>query len=914
MLFRDSDMVQHIRQKARVSGEGRVVQAGRDQVNIEGDVVNVYPGAHDPSEFARVSVTPPKGLHPRHLHGRDAVLRALGADGIEPLRGSVTVLHGMGGVGKSAVALSLASIVQDNGIQVFWVRASDAEGIPAALRQIAAKLVGSENHARQVAAGVLAPVDLVWEALDASSRPWLLVIDGADAPAEIERTLEPAWLRGSMTGAVLVTTRLGSPDLWPAEASMIKLEPLDPASGTELLLDLAGGSEAQWQAADLLSRRLGGIPLALRLAGRCISQPLSPLRDFATFHAALDKDFANVVDRAVDASVRPRSDGDARDLVMQTWEVSLDALEWQGVPHVRSIMRVLSCWAAQSVPVELLSPKVLLRTHGSDEGPWDPLAVERALSALHAVGLIDIVDESPVIQPVEGSTFYHWTGDVRTHRCVVVHPLVSEVNAAKLMGSPGRASAWAAAARCIGAMRGGWGAPSSAGLWQLLVPHLAATAARLPADLPELFETIVETQMYLSRYLRLSGQYESGHRTSRALHDRLSSISPSDGCRFQIVYECAEWAWHMSRLEEANALVSSACHLAERTFGKQNFHTLMARELAIAIHTELGNLSSGELLARELCQELEDLPQFPYLSMQAHHHLATTLRESGRLEEAEVYSRKAVGLMDGLNVAPFTRAVLQHELGVIWWHRGHLDRARRLLERVLLLQKKSLPPWHPSILVTRYDIASIRGIEGNLVRALFEFMDIQLIEQDVLGDDHRNTLQTKHQVGQLLVQLKELDRAEAILDQVEEGYRSGGLLGRTADVLSTRHERVHILAQRGRHREAHREWRQILAEEQRSLSAEHPSTLRTHYNWAVCWARLGFPALARAEMRKVLAARRRVLGPNHYETLEAVQTLADLGRLPAKGWSFGGTGRANIPRNRQERRSKGGSQGPTPAQ
>ncbi|WP_327675160.1 tetratricopeptide repeat protein [Kitasatospora sp. NBC_00458] len=97
------------------------------------------------------------------------------------------------------------------------------------------------------------------------------------------------------------------------------------------------------------------------------------------------------------------------------------------------------------------------------------------------------------------------------------------------------------------------------------------------------------------------------------------------------------------------------------------------------------------------------------------------------------------------------------------------------------------------------------------------------------------------------------------------------------------------------------------------MGADHPSTLRTHYNWAICWATLGFPGVARIEMEKVVAARRRVLGADHHETAQAVRMLADLTRLPPAGWRFGGRGRRrNVPTNRRERRQRGNSPGSGP--
>ncbi|MGY5106973.1 tetratricopeptide repeat protein, partial [Streptomyces sp. 900105245] len=200
----------------------------------------------------------------------------------------------------------------------------------------------------------------------------------------------------------------------------------------------------------------------------------------------------------------------------------------------------------------------------------------------------------------------------------------------------------------------------------------------------------------------MTGQYETGYKAAMSLHGQLERFQPGNKTHFVVKLEYAEWAWHMSRLEMADALIAEALDLAEGSVNSNSFLALAARELAIAIHAERGFLELGERMARKLCQELETIPKFPQLLMQALHHLATILRQSGKLDEAEENSRQAVHLMGQTQIPPFTRAVVLHELGVILWHRGHLDKARQLLDEVLQLQKASLPPWHPSTLVTRY--------------------------------------------------------------------------------------------------------------------------------------------------------------------------------------------------------------------
>ncbi|WP_329066771.1 tetratricopeptide repeat protein [Streptomyces sp. NBC_01429] len=904
MRYRDDGLI-YIRQNAESAGSGTNIQAGRDQFVFDSGTVHVhFNGLQSPSA-PPVSLRPPVNLRPPQLHGRESAFRDLGGGDLAALMGCITVLSGLGGIGKSALALTIANYARSAGATVLWVHASGGSEVSEAFRQIATKLCPQGSEGGETLLDRLNTADLAWEALHASEKPWLLVFDNADDPARLHQDLGPNWLEPSASGAVLVTTRQAHLDVWPPGTRLKRLGPLDHEAGADMLLALSGSSApdpAERGAARELAERLGGVPLALRAAGLCVAQPFSPIQDLKAFGQALDRDFPNVVDRAATTSPHSSTIEDARSLVMQTWEVSLDALEQQGLPQVRPIMRTLSCWASRPVPVALLSPKVLARTHRLEAGRWDSVAVERALNALSAVGLIDVADENSDGPSAEADAFYHRRSDMSWRRCVIVHPLVAEVNAAHLERSPHRARTWAAAVRCLGALRDTEDQEATA-QWPFAVPHMMAVAGRLPPSLEELFETVVNTHMYLSRYLRMVGRYDIAHKCAMALRARLATFTPNDRIRYLVELNAAEWAWNMSRLDEADTMSAAACRLAVSSLGPDSIEFYVARALAVAIHSELGSLESGAKMARELCADMDDKPHLPYLGMQAHHHFATILRQSGRLDEAENHSRRAVESSDCLEPGPFTQAIIRHELGVILWHRGHLDRALTVLSEVLRQQRSFLPAWHPSVLVTRYDIASIHSLQGNSIRAFTDFMDIWLAEQDLLGKDHYKTLQTRHQVGQILVEIGEIDQAEPLLSEVEAEYETQGLQGRLTDLLSTRHERVHIAAQRGQHVEAHQGWRRILNEEQRNLGARHPSTLRTHYNWAFCWAVLGSPSVARAEMRKVLVARRDVLGINHYETKQAADMLTALARQQSKKWRFGGNRRRNVPVNRAARRN-----------
>lgn len=75
-----------------------------------------------------------------------------------------------------------------------------------------------------------------------------------------------------------------------------------------------------------------------------------------------------------------------------------------------------------------------------------------------------------------------------------------------------------------------------------------------------------------------------------------------------------------------------------------------------------------------------------------------------------------------------------------------------------------------------------------------------------------------------------------------------------------------LLARQGRYEPAERELRELLAAQARTLGPDHPATLAARHDYALVLAQLGLHARAALELGDLLAARVRILGPEHRDT------------------------------------------------
>ena len=126
------------------------------------------------------------------------------------------VLHGLGGCGKTRLALEAAFAAQQRGTEVWWMSAAGPGVLAAGMRALGRRLGVTDAELEHGDAA-----DVIWQRLAGRQDPWLLVIDNADDPQVLAGAGTcvaegRGWLRpvAGQAGMVLVTSRDGSPASW----------------------------------------------------------------------------------------------------------------------------------------------------------------------------------------------------------------------------------------------------------------------------------------------------------------------------------------------------------------------------------------------------------------------------------------------------------------------------------------------------------------------------------------------------------------------------------------------------------------------------------------------------------------------------------------------------------------------------
>ena len=178
-------------------------------------------------------------------------------------------ISGLGGIGKTQIALEYAYRYGHEYQAVLWAQADSSEALVLSYSKLASLLHLSEKDATDKSVVVEAVKQWL-----ATHNHWLLILDNADEIALVDDFLPEV-----VPGHVLLTTRaqahgtlahgLAVQEMEPAEGALLLLRRAKVLAG-DATLEQAPGADRK--AALELAKELGGLPLALDQAGAYIEE------------------------------------------------------------------------------------------------------------------------------------------------------------------------------------------------------------------------------------------------------------------------------------------------------------------------------------------------------------------------------------------------------------------------------------------------------------------------------------------------------------------------------------------------------------------------------------------------------------------------------------------------------------------
>ncbi|MFG3052985.1 FxSxx-COOH system tetratricopeptide repeat protein [Kitasatospora sp. NPDC048239] len=693
--------------------------------------------------------------------GRDEDLawlrRVLTSDGSSAVTQASTV-HGLGGIGKTTLALHYAHRYRDHYALTWWINAESPARIERSMADLGLLLYPSW-------AGKAAEQERTAWAIHwlHCHRGWLLVFDNAEDPAD----LRP--YTGALAGGHhLITTRRATG--WPRTTPTRALGTLAPEEAARLLCSHASGdtepTPGDLRDARLLAADLGHLPLALDQAGAYLAQ--HPTVSIDTYRRTLDSKLAKAADGV-----------DPERTITRTWTHTLAALEERN-PLAITVLNTLAWIAPDDIPVTLLG-------HLDTE---EQLA--EALGLLRSYSMITL-----------------------TRDTLGIHRLVQTV-LRKQPDHPGRRDAERALDTALDALP----EPEQhrpAPAWDRLVPHLTALAATTPPDhredlaarhyftaaqylyhqghdartIPLRHTVLADCEQRLgdthpdtltSRH-NLAASYDSAGHLDRAVAMYEATLAQSETIlghthphtlatrnNLAAAYES------VGRVELAIALAGQNLAQCEAVLGETHPNTIAARSNLAHIHASTNGLSRAiPLLESTLAQCEAVLGETHLDTLVTRNNLATAYATAGDphraipiYETALEHSEQILGTAHPQTLA--SRSNLAHA----YRKAGDLDRAVALSEANLPQCEAVLGEAHPDTIANRSDLAFIYSLLGRLDRALLLYETVLAQREQTLGTTHPDTLVTRNNVAYICQELGDLDRAiplyESVLAQAEQDF------------------------------------------------------------------------------------------------------------------------------------------------
>jgi hypothetical protein len=629
---------------------------------------------------------------PGRVAGREQLLSEMHAR-LGAARGvGVVALCGLGGVGKTTVALEYAYRQLQHYQVVWFFHAEQATDLLAQFHELAQVLDAGEGD----------PVAAVHAALAAHPGRWLLVLDNLKDHAAARR-----WLPAKGTGHVLVTTQDGH---WPVEQA-VEVPALDQDAAAGFLLDRTMSADVA--SARAVAEELGLLPLALEQAAAYVE---TTGRSLAQYLELLRANRAAVLERGAPAAHAVP--------VVATWSLALAELEVAS-PGSLVLLRTAAFLAPEDIPFRLLLPEHLVLP-GAGLGT-EVLAQVRALCA----GPLTLDDA------VAGLRRYSLIGPPGA--TFSVHRLVQAVTHDQL--PPRDREAWRAVAAALVesavpqdiSVRAVWSACRS------LLAH-----ARLVAD------PLGAPVRRLARALGESGDYATARTwwqsLAKACEDRLGPDHPDT---LTARASLARWTAEAGDAVAARDLLRELLPVLERISGPDHPDTLTARANLAFSTGEAGDAAGARDLFRELLLMRERVlgPEHPY-TLKARFGVARWTGEAGDAAGARDLFRELL-LMRERVLGPEYSYTLTARLYLARWtgEAGDPATARDLLRELLPVRERISGPEHPYTLYIRADFANYTGAAGDAAGARDLFRELLPVRERISGPEHPHTLNTRFGVA-----------------------------------------------------------------------------------------------------------------------------------------------------------------------
>ncbi|CRG89878.1 hypothetical protein PISL3812_06917 [Talaromyces islandicus] len=727
--------------------------------------------------------------NPRFL-GRKNMVQELQQAIVEKRGARQMAITGLGGVGKTQIALELAYALRTSNpeFSIYWIPAVNIESIEQAYTEISEHLklqdVSQSDVKLRVKSYLSSP----------NASPWLLIIDNADDIEMWQSYSSPSsglksFLPHSEHGFILFTTRNQQLATLLVGPEVISVDEMDDQMAANLLLaSLTEKHVHRDQISTELLRQLSGLPLAIVQAASYINETKISLESYLSLLVEqedvllelLSQDFED--DWRYDRLQNP---------VAATWLISFRQIQ-RSNSLAADYLSFMACVHPRNIPRSLLPPATSI------------IQQQKALGLLKAYSFITGEDYDRVIH---------------------LHRLVHLASRNWLKTKEEQFTFWTNHA----VNRLGEIFPSSAHenrtLWREYIPHAQFIFQRQELNLDN--QDQYRFMQNVAECLYRDGQYhEAGVLFQKLLRAKRTRLSEDHHDVLDSKMWMALTLQDQGRWKEAEKLFVQIMETRKTVLGSEHPDTLTSIANLALIFRNQGRWIEAELLDIQL-MEISNMVLRPehFNTLVSVASLASTIRNQGRWKEAEQLEMQVMEIRKvvlGLE-HPDTLTSMAN-LASTFLKQGRWTEAEQLFVQVMETRKRVQGPEHPDTLSSMMNLASTLQNQRRWPEAEQLFVQVVETNKTVLGPEHPITLGSMTSLASNSRSQRRWKEAEQLFVQVMETRKK--VLGpEHPDTLTSMESLSHTLEDLGRHPEALLMLETCVRLRKQRLGPSHPHTI-----------------------------------------------------------------------------------------
>lgn len=751
-----------------------------------------------------------------------------------------STLSGLGGIGKTQVAIEYAYRYASDYEAIFWISAETAETIISSFTAMAEllNLPERQEHEQHRIVGAVSR----WLQ---SHNQWLLIFDNVEEVEPVKSVLPPAHhgslLFTSRRQALAISTHLLRLDTMPFEEGvqlfLRRTRLHDPVAAQNPPLP---HDETAVQA---IVAAMDGLPLAIDQAGSYIEATQCSPADYLQLLHTSPLQLLNEREMHAD---HPLS-------VTSTFKLALEQL---GQSHPEAIEILTVCAYLGPEPI----PEAFFQEGATQLGPTfealaaNPLRFHAAIKALLSYSLLQ--------------------RDPTTHS-VTVHRLLQAV----LKESHPEATRRIWIGRVLQAMSHVF--PSDEEIrvdyWQAcekLLPH-ALVCVRLWERREKNEAQLIHWVSSVAAYLAKRAQYTEAELLFRqALNAGEQVLGPEHPLVAYPLHGLTDIALKQGAHGETEPLFHKAVRLREQALGA--CHPLVARSLnnLAELYRRQGRYEQAEPLYLRALQILEHIlgPEHPEVA-RSLNGLIILYWQRGQYEQAEPLSQRALRIWEqalGLEHPEVARSL--NNLAIIYFDQHKYEQAEPLYQRALHIWERVLGPGHPDAAYPLNNLADFYRAQGKYEQAEPLNQRALQIREQALGPEHPDVAKSLNNLAELYYNQGKYEQAEVLYQRALRIWEQA--LGPAhPDSAYSLHGLANLYRDQGKYEQAVLLYQRVLQIQTQDLGALSLYTAEALHDFAMLQEVQGDREQARCLYERALRIYEQAFGSEHPKTKDTCQRL-----------------------------------------